>query len=106
MVKLMYVILGSCLLVGCASTPQVVVQPRYMVYVPEKIATPAPPKLKTYDTRYGLDYPANFRKFQENSILLTDYAISLRETVNYYESQIDNLTKEKEKLESQNHTSN
>ena len=44
--------------------------------------------------------PANFRKLQENSLALTDYVISLRSTIQYYEDQIDEMTQKKQELES------
>lgn len=97
--KYLLVLFLSLLLVGCASSPRVVTKEKLLVYVPERIATPSTPKIEQYDTRYGLDHPINFRRFQQNQLLMSDYIITLRETIKYYEEQVDQLTTMKEQAE-------
>lgn len=58
---------------------------------PTKVVRPAAPKLELYNTARGLDDPSNFRKFQRNTLLMTDYIISLQTTIQFYEQEIDRL---------------
>ena len=58
---------------------------------PNKVAIPDAPAIEVYDSRYGLDHPNNFRKFQRNAVILTDYIINLRSIIRYYESEIDRI---------------
>lgn len=88
-------------LCGCTTTKkEIVYVPKVTVLVPSKIAVPELTTLQKYDTKKDIMQPANFRKLQENSLALTDYVISLRSTIQYYEDQIDEMTQKKKELES------
>lgn len=88
-------------LCGCTTTKkEIVYVPKVTVLVPSKIAVPELTTLQKYDTKKDIMQPANFRKLQENSLALTDYVISLRSTIQYYEDQIDEMTQKKQELES------
>lgn len=58
---------------------------------PNPVPAPLAPTLERYDSRYGLDEPGNFRRFQRNTLLMTDYIISLQEVVGYYEKECQRL---------------
>jgi hypothetical protein len=90
----------ALLLTGCASTqPKIVVKNHLEIYVPNAIEQPAAPKLKKYDTRYDMSHPYNFRTFQENQLALSDYIVSLKSTISYYESQIEKGKEKQKELE-------
>ena len=78
------------ILTSCSSWNQTEKAPiTTTVYLyPNKVATPKLPTLEKYDTRYGLDETNNFRKFQRNTLLMTDYIINLQSTIKYYETEI------------------
>lgn len=61
------------------------------VHVPQMIPAPDPPTLENYDPKLAINHPTNFRRLQRNTIILVDYANSLRDVVTYYETQITNL---------------
>lgn len=83
-------------LTGCTTEHTVTVpETKLVVLTPDKIAVPAKPELLKYDTRYGLDHPTNFRRFQTNQIVLIDYITNLQNVIATYESEIDNLQKQK-----------
>lgn len=95
-------LLGILVLTGCATEPQKIYLTQYEVLVPSKMEVPEVPNLIKYDTKYGLDHPKNFRAFQTNQLLESDYIISLQNTIKFYENQIDKCNQEKESLESKN----
>ena len=82
---------------GCMSTVQPTATP-VLTFTPKKIAQPVLAPLKQYDSRYGLDHPTNFRIFQENQLKQTEYILALRDTVTYYEGEIDKCNEAIEKL--------
>ena len=56
---------------------------------PEKVPHPAVPEIQKFAEDKALDHPYNFKIFQYNTLLLTDYIISLQSTIKYYEQEID-----------------
>ena len=82
------------LVTSCCTTEEPsLAAPQKLVYLyPTKVAAPTPPELMTYKVTVGLDEPSNFRKLQYNTLLMSDYIISLKNTINYYESEIDRIT--------------
>jgi len=89
-------IVSSLLLTSCASEPQMVVKTEYIVSVPAKIATPTPPKFAVLNINESLSSKTNVKKLMQNLSLLKNYSNTLRQTVTYYETEIDRLNKEKE----------
>lgn len=79
---------------GCS--PKIDVQREYIYYIPEKIPVPEKPKLLTYNREQRLDSPENFKKIQQNTVFLIDYANSLKSVIQQYESTIDEFQKVKE----------
>ena len=45
---------------------------------------------------------SNFRKFQENQLMLTDYIISLKSVISGYEKSIDVINAKKTEIEKRN----
>ena len=93
--------LGILLMTGCA-TEKVVVQYKYEVLCPEKQVVPAAPMIQFYNSLEPIDSPSNFRKFQENQLMLTDYVISLKSVITGYEKSIDVINAKKEEIEKRN----
>ena len=95
------VCLGILLMTGCA-TEKVVVQYKYEVLCPEKQVVPTTPELQFYNSLDPIDSPSNFRKFQENQLMLTDYIISLKSVISGYEKSIDVINAKKAEIEKRN----
>ena len=93
--------LGILLMTGCA-TEKVVVQYTYEVLCAEKQVVPATPELQFYNSSDPIDSPSNFRKFQENQLMLTDYIISLKSVISGYEKSIDVINSKKTEIEKRN----
>ena len=93
--------LGILLMTGCA-TEKVVVQYKYEVLSPEKQVVPTTPTLQFYNSSDPIDSPSNFRKFQENQLMLTDYIISLKSVISGYEKSIDVINAKKTEIEKRN----
>ena len=93
--------LGILLMTGCA-TEKVVVQYKYEVLSPEKQVLPAAPSIQLYNSSDSINSPSNFRKFQENQLMLTDYIISLKSVIAGYEKSIDNINEKKAEIEKRN----
>lgn len=83
---------------GCAT--KVEKQIEYVFYIPEKLSAPTKPTLLKYNTNQGLDSPENFKKSQQNTVFLIDYANALKNTVTQYETLIDEYQTQKKQLES------
>ena len=99
---LRYVVcLGILLMAGCA-TEKVVVQYKYEVLSPEKQVLPAAPSIQLYNSSDPINSPSNFRKFQENQLMLTDYIISLKSVISGYEKSIDVINAKKAEIEKRN----
>ena len=95
------VCLGILLMTAC-TTEKVVVQYKYEVLCPEKQVVPATPELQFYNSSDPIDCPSNFRKFQENKLMLTDYSISLKSVISGYEKSIDVINAKKAEIEKRN----
>ena len=95
------VCLGILLMTAC-TTEKVVVQYKYEVLSPEKQVVPATPELQFYNSSDPIDSPSNFRKFQENQLMLTDYIISLKSVISGYEKSIDVINAKKAEIEKRN----
>ena len=95
------VCLGILLMTAC-TTEKVVVQYKYEVLSPEKQVVPATPELQFYNSSDPIDSPSNFRKFQENQLMLTDYIISLKSVISGYEKSIDVINSKKTEIEKRN----
>lgn len=93
--------LGILMLTACTSE-KVVVQYKYEVLCPEKQVVPAAPTIQFYNSSEPIDSPSNFRKFQENQLMLTDYIISLKSVITGYEKSIDVINVKKEEIEKRN----
>ena len=93
--------LGILLMTAC-TTEKVVVQYKYEVLSPEKQVVPATPELQFYNSSDPIDSPSNFRKFQENQLMLTDYIISLKSVISGYEKSIDVINAKKAEIEKRN----
>ena len=93
--------LGTLMMTAC-TTEKVVVQYKYEVLSPEKQVLPATPKLQFYNSSDPIDSPSNFRKFQENQLMLTDYIISLKSVISGYEKSIDVINAKKTEIEKRN----
>lgn len=89
-------LLSSCVKQGPTVT---VPKTEYIIYVPEKVATPQKPAFEAYNPNLGLDEGQNFKRFQRNAVLLKDYSNALKDTVLHYENQIETLLLEKQRLE-------
>lgn len=84
--------IASCLLTSCATETITIPPITETIYLtPTKIDRPPKPKIELYDTKYGLDHPYNFRTFQRNAVITTDYIISLEHLLLYYETEIDRI---------------
>lgn len=86
------------LLTSCASEPEVIVETQYVVNTPAKIAAPTAPKFAVLNNKESLSSTANTKKLMSNLSLLKNYSNALKQTVTYYETEIDRLQKEKETL--------
>ena len=95
------VCLGILMMTAC-TTEKVVVQYKYEVLSPEKQVLPATPELQFYNSSDPIDSPSNFRKFQENQLMLTDYIISLKSVISGYEKSIDVINAKKAEIEKRN----
>ena len=93
--------LGTLMLTACTSE-KVVVQYKYEVLCPEKQVVPTTPTLQFYNSSDPIDSPSNFRKFQENQLMLTDYIISLKSVISGYEKSIDVINAKKAEIEKRN----
>ena len=93
--------LGTLMMTAC-TTEKVVVQYKYEVLCPEKQVVPATPGLQFYNSSDPIDSPSNFRKFQENQLMLTDYIISLKSVISGYEKSIDVINAKKAEIEKRN----
>ena len=69
-----------------------------MFYIPEKITLPSKPTLLKYNTRQKMDSPENFKKLQQNTVFLIDYANALKDVILHYELTIDQLTQQKDQM--------
>ena len=99
---LRYVVCLGILLMTACTTEKVVVQYKYEVLSPEKQVLPATPELQFYNSSDPIDSPSNFRKFQENQLMLTDYIISLKSVISGYEKSIDVINAKKAEIEKRN----
>lgn len=93
--------LGTLMMTAC-TTEKVVVQYKYEVLCPEKQVVPTTPSLQFYNSSDPIDSPSNFRKFQENQLMLTDYIISLKSVISGYEKSIDVINSKKTEIEKRN----
>ena len=93
--------LGTLMMTAC-TTEKVVVQYKYEVLSPEKQVVPTTPELQFYNSSDPIDSPSNFRKFQENQLMLTDYIISLKSVISGYEKSIDVINAKKAEIEKRN----
>ena len=93
--------LGTLMMTAC-TTEKVVVQYKYEVLCPEKQVVPTTPILQFYNSSDPIDSPSNFRKFQENQLMLTDYIISLKSVISGYEKSIDVINAKKIEIEKRN----
>ena len=93
--------LGTLMMTAC-TTEKVVVQYKYEVLCPEKQVVPTTPELQFYNSSDPIDSPSNFRKFQENQLMLTDYIISLKSVISGYEKSIDVINAKKAEIEKRN----
>ena len=93
--------LGTLMMTAC-TTEKVVVQYKYEVLCPEKQVVPTTPTLQFYNSSDPIDSPSNFRKFQENQLMLTDYIISLKSVISGYEKSIDVINAKKTEIEKRN----
>ena len=93
--------LGTLMITAC-TTEKVVVQYKYEVLCPEKQVVPTTPTLQFYNSSDPIDSPSNFRKFQENQLMLTDYIISLKSVISGYEKSIDVINAKKAEIEKRN----
>jgi len=93
--------LGTSVVTAC-TTEKVVVQYKYEVLCPEKQVVPAIPELQFYNSSDPINSPSNFRKFQENQLMLTDYIISLKSVISGYEKSIDVINSKKVEIEKRN----
>ena len=93
--------LGTLMMTAC-TTEKVVVQYKYEVLCPEKQVVPTTPTLQLYNSSDPIDSPSNFRKFQENQLMLTDYIISLKSVISGYEKSIDVINSKKVEIEKRN----
>lgn len=93
--------LGTLMMTAC-TTEKVVVQYKYEVLCPEKQVVPTTPTLQFYNSSDPIDSPSNFRKFQENQLMLTDYIISLKSVIAGYEKSIDVINAKKAEIEKRN----
>ena len=93
--------LGTLMMTAC-TTEKVVVQYKYEVLCPEKQVVPTPPTFQFYNSSDPIDSPSNFRKFQENQLMLTDYIISLKSVISGYEKSIDVINSKKVEIEKRN----
>lgn len=98
MIKWLVLLISTILVTSCSSTALVTPIPKSTkVYlVPNIVARPVAPRLESYNVNYGLDEPTNFTKFQRNMLLMTDYIISLQNTLDYYESEISHLQSQRQ----------
>ena len=83
---------------GCAA--KVEKQTEYIFYIPEKITVPTKPTLLKYNTSQGINSASNFKKLQQNTVFLIDYANALKNTITQYEKLIDEYQTKKQELES------
>lgn len=90
--------LGTLVVTAC-TTEKVVVQYKYEVLSPEKQVLPAAPSIQLYNSSDPINSPSNFRKFQENQLMLTDYIISLKSVIAGYEKAIDNINEKKKEID-------
>lgn len=81
------------LLSSCAST-QTVVETKYVVSTPAKIAKPVKPTFETLDSNKPITDKDNFKKLQINISLLKNYTLGLQDVIDYYEKEIDRLNAE------------
>lgn len=93
--------LGTLMMIAC-TTEKVVVQYKYEVLCPEKQVVPTTPTLQFYNSSDPIDSPSNFRKFQENQLMLTDYIVSLKSVISGYEKSIDVINSKKTEIEKRN----
>lgn len=91
---------------GCATKTEIkevtVPVPTYVFFIPEKITVPEKPKFLEYDATKLLNEPPNFQRLQQNTVLMKNYANSLRVTIDKYEALIDEIQETKDKMESNN----
>lgn len=94
--KILLILLLSLLLIGCSSKSSIEIttpESEIIYLIPQKVSRPIIPALKKYNTKVGLDEPNNFKKFQQNTVLLIDHIECLNQVIDNYEQQIDDLEK-------------
>lgn len=99
---LIFSILSCGLLSSCAAKtePKVIVKTEEVFFIPKKVATPVKPTFQEYDKTKFLYQAPNFNRLQQNTVLLKSYCNSLKETVTYYETAIDELNKKRMEMSS------
>lgn len=63
------------------------------MHVPQKVTCPEKPVFELYDTEQPIASTKNFARLQRNTIKLVNYNNQLRDVVEYYETQVDQLSK-------------
>lgn len=85
----------------CSSCSSKSIEPvtitKYEYLIPNKLPVPSKPELYKYDTSLSVASPVNFKRIQQNTIFLIDYANSLKSVITAYEKEIDDLTAIKNK---------
>lgn len=81
--------LSSC------TTTQYVPKVEYVTQIPAKISRPNAPVFTKLDNTKSIADKNNFRILQTNIVLLKNYTVSLENTIQYYESEINRLNQAK-----------
>ena len=109
MLMLLIFLISSCLVfTSCApKQPEKIIVPQveYVFFIPEKVTIPKKPTFQSYDPKKSMMEKPNFTRLQQNTILMKNYANSLKTTVEHYEALIDKMKETKDKLEKGEDTS-
>ena len=68
------------------------------------MAVPTKPTMLYYNQNEGFDSPTNFKRLQQNTVYLVDYANALKSVLTAYEQQIDYMTEQADKLQADEET--
>lgn len=98
--KLILLLLISCMFISGCSTPQYLTHTEYVVLIPDKLDSPNPPQYKLYRVNEPITSDYNFRVFQLNQLQMIDYITLLHRNLMYYELQITNLREKQKVIES------
>lgn len=83
------VLLLAFLICGCVGTGNEIIRTQYQYIIPDKIERPVKPVLVEFNENESMCSYNNFKALQVNMLMITTYIQSLNQTIDYYETYID-----------------